>query len=419
MKKNRVSIIVLLVVVAIAALVILTSGGKKKYAWYKTTQTTYKNPYDHQLAYDLLKASSKDFVDVRKNLNDALVKGTNETGQTYVYIGIFPFYTSQEVNSLFKFAEAGNDVFICAEDLPDTIITAITDYNNIWTISQIHQNTTSVNFTNEILKSGGPYNFQYKFGNDTGNSAEWSYLLEQESYSNDQNSNKQFVSLSTLKDGKINYIKVSVGKGYIYFHTNPIMFSNYFLKEEKSFEHAQKVFGHLSFNKIYWDETSRIYKDNSLTTERKSKTSLSYILSQPALKYAWYVLLLMGIIFLLFRSRREQRIIPVLVSNKNTSLQFIETMGSLFFNTGNHGKMAEIKMSGFLGFVRNKLKVPTHHVDESSFKLIAIRSKVPEENVAAIFNYYKNEIKDKKVKSEQLIKLHSLISGFYKTYNIK
>jgi hypothetical protein len=55
-----------------------------------------------------------------------------------------------------------------------------------------------------------------------------------------------------------------------------------------------------------------------------SMSPMRFILNNPPLRYAWYLLLLGLLIFVLFNAKRKQRIVPVIEPLKNTSLDLSE-----------------------------------------------------------------------------------------------
>jgi hypothetical protein len=152
---------------------------------------------------------------------------------------------------------------------------------------------------------------------------------------------------------------------------------------------------------------------------KQSATPVSFILSKPALKWAWYLSLLSLILFLFFVIKRKQRKIPVLEQKKNTTMGFIETLSALNLSHDNSYQMAEQKMQLFLYFIRTKLGIATLDIQAEQVKHIAKKSKVNEKIVERIFDYYFQVIDYKKEKTDSanLIELYNRINTFYKHYN--
>lgn len=138
---------------------------------------------------------------------------------------------------------------------------------------------------------------------------------------------------------------------------------------ESGLAYAEKVFAHLADAPIYWDVSSRTSEQIARRLNEPSyqprnrglsaKGPMQYVLSQPSLAWAWYLTLIMSLLYLLFRAKREQKVIPVLAEKKNTSLAFVTTIGRLYFLQNQHKDLIMKKMQFF--FERYSRKLPLAH----------------------------------------------------------
>ena len=74
---------------------------------------------------------------------------------------------------------------------------------------------------------------------------------------------------------------------------------------------------------VWWDE----YQKQGRAGEQ---SLLRVVLAHPALKTAYYLLLLGGLLLALVEARRRQRIIPTLRPLPNTTLLFTRTVADLY-----------------------------------------------------------------------------------------
>jgi len=58
------------------------------------------------------------------------------------------------------------------------------------------------------------------------------------------------------------------------------------------------------------------------------RTPLKYILSQESLKWAYYILIVSIIVYIIFQGKRKQRVIPLIPPLKNTTLEFVRIIAS-------------------------------------------------------------------------------------------
>jgi hypothetical protein len=122
----------------------------------------------------------------------------------------------------------------------------------------------------------------------------------------------------------------------------------------------------------------------------------------------------MALLYLIFRAKRRQRVIPVLEKNANTSLEFIGTIGRLFFINNNHRQLAAQKMRLFLIFVRERYHLPTKELNEQFTKGLAVRSNVPEEHILKILNLNRNIDNSGFLSEDTLVDFHRLMERFYR-----
>jgi hypothetical protein len=192
---------------------------------------------------------------------------------------------------------------------------------------------------------------------------------------------------SDNRDSMNTLISIPYGKGMLYVYTTPMLFTNFQLKETKTFNHAKQILSVLSPGKLYWDEVSGLqnYSDGP-----DSPTAyLKYILSIEALRWAWYLLLSTTIIYILFESKRKQRIIPVIETITNTSIEYVHTTGRLYAQIGNHRKLVQLNMRLFLSSIQQKYGISVNLEDTDSIQWLAAKSGIPAERYEALQLDYK------------------------------
>ncbi|UKB84481.1 hypothetical protein LF887_02170 [Chryseobacterium sp. MEBOG06] len=162
-----------------------------------------------------------------------------------------------------------------------------------------------------------------------------------------------------------NFIKVKFGKGNIYAHTEPLFLTNYYLLKSGNTKYAQDVFSYLQDRETVW-----FVKSNT----KESRFFMKFVLSNPALKYAWWVLLGGLVLFILFNAKRKQRIIPVLEPLRNTSLDFVKSIGNLYLQEGDFHDMMAKKAQYFLNKVRLDLLIDTQNLDEEFAKKLQLKT---------------------------------------------
>jgi hypothetical protein len=221
-----------------------------------------------------------------------------------------------------------------------------------------------------------------------------------------------FIMLGYVDSNYVNYMQLPYGNGSFLFHTSPMVFANCEMLSKESLEYAGKVFSYLNDGDIYWDEYSKKYERRSQAGP--SQSPLKYILSQPSLRWAWYLLLAATFLYIIFHAKRKQRAIPVLEPNINTSLEFVKTIGTLYYQQNNPKKICSHKMRLFLEFIRNRYYLQTNTMDEQLLQRISQKSALPLITIEKIFQKHKFIEACVSITEEDFIAFHQSLEYFYK-----
>ncbi|MEE6128814.1 DUF4350 domain-containing protein [Chryseobacterium arthrosphaerae] len=203
-----------------------------------------------------------------------------------------------------------------------------------------------------------------------------------------------------------NFIKVKFGKGNIYVHSEPLFLTNYYLLKPGNIKYPQDVFSYLQDRETLW-----FVKSNS----KESRFFMRFILSKPALKYAWWVLLGGLVLFIFFNAKRKQRIVPVIEPLKNTSLEFVKSIGNLYLQEGDFHDMMAKKAQYFLNKVRMELLIDTQNLDDEFAKKLQLKTGKPMEMInEAIHLIKKAQDPYAGVMKEDLVRINKLLDEILK-----
>jgi len=417
-----------LIIFGIAALLILSffiyfRSGAATYDWDENYEEVSKEPYGTFIVHELLKKSQKDnqFFEIEESLSSDL-NVEKDSNANYVFIGEALYMDTLDVNTLLQFVEKGNTAFISSKTIPYDLMFYVyyTECNNYYwdDYKAVEDTMARLNMYHPDLET--PMGFLYKYlRRAEAQPYNW-YYIDSVYFCNEAYS---FVELGGLNDSLVNFAKIPYGKGFFYMHTTPIAFTNFQLIDESGLSYANKTFTHLDDGPVYWDNYSRVPEEVGRRRNQSSGMGnrhvpkdgpLTYILSQPPLAWAWYTALGLTILYFVFGAKRKQRIIPVMEQNKNTSLDFIATIGSLYFQQNDHRKLSVQKMKLFLSFIRERYFLNTTKIDGDFFKRLSAKSEIPMPVIDKIFFIYKN-IENATHTSEQvLIDFHLEMDRFYK-----
>ena len=207
----------------------------------------------------------------------------------------------------------------------------------------------------------------------------------------------------------VNFIKMKYGEGVFYFHTFPEAFTNFNVLNDETRLHTEQLMSYLNPElPILWDA---YYKNG-----RSSISSpMHYILTNDSLKWAYYVMLIGLLLFIIFEGKRKQRAIEIITPLKNQTLAFTRTIANMYYETQDHKVIAEEKITYLLEFVRNRLHIPTTKMNLSFYKFVAQRSQNSLEDTMSLFQYC-DQIHAKNIITEsELVELNKRIENFKNT----
>jgi hypothetical protein len=233
------------------------------------------------------------------------------------------------------------------------------------------------------------------------------------------------------ENNSILMVRYQVGKGFIYFLSAPLLFTNWALKTEEGFELWNYVFGNIEFDKVYYDEYVRYpygqliqsqntsastgyENDGSYIPEGPYISPLHFILSNTALSMA-YALLMTGLLLMvLLNSKRRQRAIPVALKKENTSVQFSDTVARLFYTEGNYAHLARQQYKNFIHISRRKYRIDLRNPDETQIAQFSNRSGISVEDVKWLLAIFAKAQIEKKCNSNDLIIIHQFVEKLTK-----
>lgn len=387
---------------------------RKTYNWKETYKTDSKEPFGTYFIYKLLEKQHGPIITVNKPLREFLSDSTKyDSGYNYVFIGSNVFVNEQDAEMLTGFMARGNNVFLACQGVPERIINKIYEgncgdyYNNY----DYFDSVVRMNFYHPTLRTDSGYTFSLRIMEERI-MYNW-YCINGALFCGKKSAP---VALGFINEGYANFASFQLGKGHLYLHTTPIIFTNYFVKDADGLAYAEGVFSHLLPGKIIWDQYSQLpkFKNNN---RNDNGTPLSYILSQPGLRYAWYMLLAGALLYLLFVARRRQRVMEIQEPNVNTSLSYISTISNLYFFQKNHAAVAQHKMKYFLTFVRHRYNIAVKEWGGADMEKLARKSKVPLKDIEQIFKSYDWISRAHGIADETLIEFHHTLQNFYNKCN--
>ncbi len=344
---------------------LLLLSGCNQFSWIESYRYNKKQPYDLYALYELL-ASRPAGLQMNKDTLGSLLKDSLQQAN-FIYVGSSIYLDEADVSALLNFVHYGNSAFLCVKAIPEDLryhlfgpdCFYLMDQAYFSGIDDVYEDTARffIDYPGLLPDTGFVTDFKYRFRTTKHN---WTYIdsamLCDPYYG--------LTTLGSIENGGFNMLQLSWGDGYLYLHTSPELFTNYYLSDSSRQAYATAALRYLADGPVFWNEYGRSrkpppsgkgpgYEPGSGRRLLSDNHSLGYILEQPALGLAWYLFVGAAILYVLFRAKRRQRAIPIIQPPKNETLAHVDTVASLAIHHGQHLKLA-----------RQELRSLRHHLLE-------------------------------------------------------
>ena len=399
-KKGKLYII--LVAFTILAIVVLEMNKPKAINWFPSYATHHKIPFGTYVFNNQLKRVA-DSVSIVDRPPFEYLKNNDINGTYLFYNGGIEF-GKEELNSLLDWVSSGNTLIVAAvnfeEKLLDTLNLNMQSVNTFDNFNNEYQ----VKLVNPAIDDSQTYKYDRSttfFHFNKIDTLKTSVIGLIDTY---RGENKP------MEDTLISSIKQPFGDGEIILSAFPQAFTNYFILQSPNQDYTA---GLLS----YIDTSKPVYVDTYYKTGKTFYTSPMYLfLNTKSLKWAYYLVLIGALIYIIFEGKRKQRAIPIVKPLKNQTVDFTRTIANMYYESGKHKDISQHKVHHFLEYIRNTLHLSTAEINTSFINNLAARSNNTVDDTKALFQLIESLNQKNDISPTELERLNTLIEQF-KSHN--
>jgi hypothetical protein len=358
--------------------------------WSPSFSKGDKIPYGAYILYNLLPdlfPEKKIAVSNQPSYNT--LKTDSLSPGNYIIISRFFDPGKLDISWLLSYAEAGNFVFIAAEEFSRPASNTF----NLRTSSRFpldfHSDSTGIFFSDSVKRKN------YTFNKDAAD-----YYFTRYDTSNT-------TVLGYNSRWEPNFIFTRRGEGGFYFSAVPLAFVNYHLLRDNHDEYASHALSYLPVRNTYWDE---YYKPMRIDFN----SPLQYILSVESLKWTYMITITGILLYMIFEGKRRQRTVPVISPPVNTNLAFVESVGMLYFAKRSDISIGLKMIKMFKSRIRTDFNIDPAEYNIKLYEELSYRTHMEVKALQELFGVISFVELSHSINGEELIELSSHINNFYK-----
>ncbi len=377
---------------------VLEYNKPKNINWFPSYVSHHKIPYGTLVFNDLMEKHFPNLIVQVEQPPFEFLMRTDHVEGTYFFVNQSVSFEEAELNALLDWVDKGNTLFIASESFENTLLDTLNlELNSLYNTSELDPTFYHQLVNPQLKKTPITFKQDYYAENFSEIDTLQTVVLGEVYTESD--------STETVSK-HINIIKQPFGKGEIILSSFPKAFTNYFILKDNNKDYTAGVISYLNRNET-------IYMDNFHKTGKSFYTSPMYLfLNTKELKWAYYLILIGALVYVIFEGKRKQRAIPIVEPVKNQTLVFTRTIADMYFENGEQTLIMEHKIAYFLDYIRTKLHLPTQERDETFFNNLASRSNVELNEVKALFSVMERLQSKEKITNEELEKLNKNIEAF-------
>lgn len=218
--------------------------------------------------------------------------------------------------------------------------------------------------------------------------------------------------IAVNEDGKPVALRVKWGKGNLILNSTPLAFTNIYLLSDPNHEFLSSLLSYMPNDNLEWTEYYQLGR-------MESASPMRFVLTNDPLRWAYYLALFSLLMFMVFEMKRRQRIIPILKPLANTTLEFVSTIGNLYYQNGEHKNIAEKKINFFLEHIRARFWISTTKMDEEFIRVLNRKSGIPESEIRALLTTMAIIHSKPEITAQELVDLNRTIERMEEWMNGK
>ncbi|HSC52923.1 MAG TPA: DUF4350 domain-containing protein [Phnomibacter sp.] len=324
-----------------------------------------------------------------------------EVGQGDMYIILSPAIRAyeKEAEDMVNYMRSGNTLVLITDALSEELeealrIRVMNDAENLPYQMQLEMMDTRVRIKDSTQP--GPKNFSYYY-----------HPFLHAIYTGKKHKGAETIAVNS--QNKPTIVRMPYGRGQLIVATNARAFGNYFLLSGQNHAYLLHMAGYFPADPyhVVWDA----FYQRNINRSPEGYSVFDALFSIPPLRWSFWILLVLALIWVITNLRRRQRMIPILQPNTNTTVSFVETIAQLYFNRQDHANIARKMTTHFLDYLRTNFYMPPNIASDEWADILSQKtglSKADAKETADLME--KAQQAEESFTSTDLFKLHAFIA---------
>ena len=328
----------------------------------------------------------------RTYTKDATLSSTDYN--LYVLVADNLYTSPEDAANMIRFAAAGNQLFI-AVNRPDSIL-----------LDLLHLNIDNDGYSQSAANAEQHY-VNKSLAPDTAFSRKG---IRGGSFVSEMDSSATTI-LGTDVFNRPNFVKVTVSEGAVFLLLQPSTLTNYFLMHDRNMVSLERQFSYTNhyMDHVYWDE---FYK-YQYSRQSSDFSEWQVLMRYPAMRWALWLGVGLLLLYILFESKRRQRIVPERPPLENNSLEFVDALGQLYYQQHDNRNLIQKIILQWQEFIRTRYYLNTNNMDNAFADALSRKAVMPLGQVTEILQDIQRMRDTHTVSDEFLQQFYKKIQAFY------
>ncbi|SKD06447.1 protein of unknown function [Chitinophaga ginsengisegetis] len=313
----------------------------------------------------------------------------------YILVADKLFTTESDIDAMLDYVSRGNELFI-AMNTPDPLLEK---HLKFVTVESNNMQSKKEGIVQRYVDETIPMDTSFSYpGMVSGN------------YFSAVDSNTTNILGYNYKN-KPNFIRIEYRSGFIYLLLNPYTFTNYFLLHKQNVKALETQMSYLinDAGNVYWDD----FYNSQHSAQSGDFSEWQVLMRYASMRWALWLAVVLTLLYVVFESKRRQRIIPDKPPVTNTSLEFVDAIGQLYYQQHNNYNLAHKMIIHFMEYIRSRYYLNTNVLNDEFIASLARKSLVPEGEIRALLQMVHHIQLEENISDDDLKDFYNRIQQFY------